>query len=65
VRQALDLQAMQGTLATVPLLFMETGGIALLPLDQLRSQTGLVGSGPHRVLLVSPRRLALQLLQHG
>ena len=64
VRQALDLQAMQGSAATLPLLLVDTGGIALLPLEQLRLQTGLVGAGQRLVLLVSPRRLALQLLQH-
>lgn len=63
VRQALDLQAMQGSPATLPLLLVDTAGIALLHRDQLRRQIGLVGAGEHLVLLVSPRQLCLQLLQ--
>ena len=65
VRQALDLQAMQGTSATLPLLLVETCGVALLPLDQLRAQTGLVGAGQQLVLLVSSRHRTLQLLQQS
>jgi hypothetical protein len=65
VRQALDLQAMQGSSATLPLLLVDTAGIALLSGDQLRAQTGLVGASERLVLLVSPRQRSLQLLQHS
>jgi hypothetical protein len=63
VRQALDLQAMHGTAATLPLLLVETCGLALIDAARLRRQTGLVGAGDRLVLLVSQRRLQLQLLQ--
>lgn len=63
VRQALDLQAMHGTAATLPLLLVETCGLALIDAGQLRRQTGLAGAGERLVLLVSQRRLQLQLLQ--
>ena len=63
VRQALDLQAMHGTGATLPLLLVETCGLALIGAARLRQQTGLVGAGERLVLLVSQRRLELQLLQ--
>jgi hypothetical protein len=65
VQQALDLQAMHGTAATLPLLLVETCGLALVPLEQLRLQTGLVGAGERLVLLLSQRSGCLQLLQHG
>lgn len=63
VRQALDLQAMHGSAATLPLLLVETCGLALIDVQRLRQQTGLVGAGERLVLLVSQRRLQLQLLQ--
>ena len=59
VRQALDLQAMHGTPVTLPLLLMETCGVALLQAEQLRRQTGLVGSGERLVLLLSQRSASL------
>ena len=63
VQQALDLQAMHGTRATLPLLLVETCGVALVQAEQLRRQTGLVGSGDRLVLLLSPHSACLQLLQ--
>jgi hypothetical protein len=63
VRQALDLQAMHGTATTLPLLLIETCGVALVQAEQLRRQTGLVGAGGQLVLLLSQRTACLQLLQ--
>ncbi len=63
VQQALDLQAVHGTEATLPLLLVETCGLALVNADLLRHQTGLVGAGERLVLLLSRRDLAVQLLQ--
>ncbi len=63
VQQALDLQAIHGTASTLPLLLVETCGLALVQLEQLRRQTGLVGSGERLVLLLSQRNACLQLLQ--
>jgi hypothetical protein len=65
VQQALDLQAMRGTATTLPLLLMETCGLALVQSEQLRRQTGLVGAGERLVLLLSQRSGCLQLLQQG
>ena len=63
-RQALDLQAMHGTAATLPLLLVETCGIALIQRQQLRAATGLpVPEDPGVVLLFSRRQAAIQLLQ--
>jgi hypothetical protein len=65
VQQALDLQAMHGTAATLPLLLVETCGLALVQAEQLRRQTGLVGAGDRLVLLLSQRQSTLQLLQQS
>jgi hypothetical protein len=63
VQQALDLQAMHGTASTLPMLLVETCGVALVQAEQLRRQTGLVGGGERLVLLLSQRASCLQLLQ--
>ena len=62
VRQALDLQAMQGSAATLPVLFCETCGLALASTDLLREQTGLNGHGDNFVLLSASRSNAVQLV---
>tara|TARA_B100000925_G_C21833833_1_gene398371 strand:+ start:448 stop:744 length:297 start_codon:yes stop_codon:yes gene_type:complete len=62
VRQALDLQAMQGSDDTLPVLFCETCGLALASTDLLREQTGLNGHGENYVLLFSTRANAVQLV---
>ena len=62
VRQALDLQAMQRSAETLPVLFCETCGLALASTDLLREQTGLNGHGENFVLLFSPKANAVQLV---
>ena len=62
VRQALDLQAMQGSDDTLPVLFCETCGLALASTDLLREQTGLNAHGDNYVLLFSARAKKLQLV---
>ena len=64
VHQALDLQAMRGTGASLPVLFTETGGLALASTDLVREQTGLNAHGERMVLLLSSQEQAIQLLQH-
>ena len=63
VRQALDLQAMRGTGSSLPVLFTETGGLALASTDLVREQTGLNAHGERMVLLLSTREQVIQLLQ--
>jgi len=64
VRQALDLQGMRGHQGTLPVLFTETGGLAL---GQHRSGAGsrrvLNAHGERMVLLLSTREQVIQLLQ--
>ena len=63
VRQALDLQAMRGDASTLPVLLLETCGMALIQAEALRGQLGLAGAAELQVLLVSQPSLRLQLLQ--
>ena len=65
VRQALDLQGMSGQSGSLPVLFVETCGLALASSDLLREQTGLNGHGDRMVLLLSTREQSLQLLQQA
>ena len=65
VRQALDLQGMRGHDGTLPVLFVETGGLALASTDLVREQTGLNSHGERMVLLLSSREQVIQLLQQA
>jgi hypothetical protein len=63
-RQALDLQAMRGEPSTLPVLIVETCGVALVEREGLRLSTGLpVPLGEGVLLLCSQRLQQLQLLQ--
>ena len=63
VHQALDLQGMRGHHGTLPVLFIETCGLALASTDLVREQIGLNAHGERMVLLLSRREQAVQLLQ--
>ena len=65
VRQALDLQGMRGHDGTLPVLFIETGGLALASTALVREQTGLNAHGDRMVLLFSSREQVIQLLQQA
>ena len=62
VHQALDLQGMQGHAGTLPVLLVETCGLALASSELLRHQTGFACHGDRMVLLLSRREEAVQLL---
>ncbi len=63
VVQALDLQRMHGHCDTLPVLFAETCGLALVNIDLLRSQMGLLCYGDSLVLMLSTKQKAVQLLK--
>ena len=65
VRQALDLQSMHGNEGTLPVLLVETCGLALANSELLYQQAGLPCAGKRIVLLISTRESALQLLKEG
>ena len=62
VRQALDLQGMRGHPGTLPVLFTETGGLALASTDLVREHTGLNSHGQDMVLLLSSKSQQCQLI---
>ncbi len=62
VRQALDLQAMHGSQQTLPVLFQETCGIALISIELLHSQTGFTFDSNRVILLLSMPQKLFQLL---
>ncbi len=63
VRQALDLQSMQGHSETLAVLLVETCGMGLVSVDLVRYQTGLVGNGASMVLMLSTKAREVQLLK--
>ena len=56
---------MRGHPGSLPVLFVETCGLALASSDLVREQTGLNAHGVRMVLLISTREQALQLLQQA
>ncbi len=62
VIQAIDLQRMHGNSLTIPVLFVETCGSALVNFDLVCRQTGLPCKGGMVVLLLSFKEGSLQLL---
>ncbi len=63
VHQALDLQRMQGTLGTLPVLLFETCGLALARIDLIRKKTGLSCHSEGMVLILSTKESLFQLLR--
>ncbi len=63
VFQALDLQRMHGIEGTLPVLLVETCGLALVRMDLLRNQIGLPCHGESMVLILSTKEKVVQLLQ--
>ncbi len=62
IRQAIDLQNMNGNRDTVPVLFLETCGIGLTTLVTISDVTGLFLTGQNEVLIFSNRKKAYQIL---
>ncbi len=65
ISQSLDLQNMQGSIYTLPVLIMETCGSALVSTDALRSLTGLPSFGKGMVLIYSSKSNSIQLLREN
>tara|TARA_Y100001968_G_scaffold117357_1_gene106749 strand:+ start:1404 stop:1703 length:300 start_codon:yes stop_codon:yes gene_type:complete len=65
IRQALDLQRMQGSNATLPVLILETCGTALVNSKAVKTCIGL-SYLDHRMVLIFSRKLnAIQLLKEN
>tara|TARA_B100001250_G_scaffold267777_1_gene231009 strand:+ start:479 stop:778 length:300 start_codon:yes stop_codon:yes gene_type:complete len=63
IRQSLDLQRMQGSNLTVPVLILETCGTALVNANAVETCIGLSCLGPGMVLIFSGKIKAIQLLR--
>ena len=63
VRQSLDLQRMQGTNSTLPVLILETCGTALVNAHAVKTYIGLSYLEPGMVLIFSSKLNAIQLLR--
>ena len=62
VKQAIDLQIMYGNEKTIPMLIIETCGIALVNTDLLHAQTGFACFEDRMVLIFSSKNKFIQLL---
>ena len=63
IRQALDLQRMQGSTATLPVLILETCGTALVNSQAVKTYIGLTYLDQGMVLIFSSKLKAIQLLK--
>ena len=63
VRQSLDLQRMQGSTSTLPLLILETCGTALVNSQAVKNYIGLSYLEQGMVLIFSSKLNAIQLLR--
>ncbi len=63
VRQSLDLQRMQGSTSTLPVLILETCGTALVNAEAVKAYIGLSCLDQGMVLIFSSKLKAIQLLQ--
>ena len=63
IRQSLDLQRMQGSKLTIPVLILETCGTALVNADVIKNYIGLSFLEPGMVLIFSSKIKAIQLLR--
>ena len=63
IRQALDLQRMQGASSTLPVLILETCGTALINSNAVKTYIGLSYLDQGMVLIFSSKLKAIQLLR--
>ena len=63
IRQSLDLQRMQGSTSTLPVLILETCGTALVNSHAVKTHIGLSSLDQGMVLIFSSKLNAIQLLR--
>ena len=63
VRQSLDLQSMQGSNLTIPVLILEPSGTALINANAVKTYIGLSYLDQGMVLIFSSKIKAIQLLR--
>jgi len=65
VRQSLDLQRMQGTTSTLPVLILETCGSALIESQAVKAYVGISYLEHGMVLIFSSKLKSIQLLRNN
>ena len=65
VRQSLDLQRMQGSSSTLPVLILETCGSALIESQAVKTYVGISYLEEGMVLIFSRKSNAIQLLRNN
>ena len=65
IRQSLDLQRMQGSNLTIPVLFLDTCGTALVDANAVKTYIGFSYLDPGMVLIFSGKTKAIQLLREN
>ena len=65
VRQSLDLQRMQGSNLTIPVLILETCGTALVNANAVKAYIGISYLEPEMLIIFSSKNMAIQLLRNN
>ncbi len=63
IRQALDMQEMQGSIMTLPVLFYETCGLALIDIDLVSQYLERIPMKTNAVLILSIKVKKLQIIR--
>ena len=65
VSQAIDLQKMNGTKNTMPIIFSGTGGLALIPIKILEKENFEISYKDNQVLIFNLKRKSFQILNEA
>ena len=65
VSQANDLQKMNGTNSTMPIIFSGTGGLALIPIQMLEKENFEISYKDNQVLIFNLKRKSFQILNEA
>ena len=65
VSQAIDIQKMNGTNNTMPIIFSGTGGLALLPIQMLKKEDFKISHNENQVLIFNLKRKSFQILNEA
>ena len=65
VSQAIDLQKMNGTKTTMPIIFSGTGGLALIPIQMLDKGYFKISYRDNQVLIFNLKKKSFQILNEA
>ncbi len=63
IQQAIDLKKMQGHQKSLPVLLINTGGVALTSIQFFKSQTGISLYGNGEIILFCSKKKAFQIMK--